>query len=260
MGGAVIATGRPSGIIPGGGVDVVRFVRNPEPAPPLTLHDLDGKALTLDGSRGKVTLVNFWATWCPPCRAEIPILIELQKKYEGQLRVLGLSVDDDSPANVKKFAASVGINYTVALAPPEVGALYGGIPALPTTFVLDTQGRIVQKHVGLRDAGLYETEIRALSNLPIQARVETFEDTGEIFLRNASRATELPGVDMTGLAPAQKKAALRRFNAENCTCPCQLTLAECRVNDSGCPVSKAITERILAELAATPTATPPSNR
>jgi thiol-disulfide isomerase/thioredoxin len=226
---------------------VIRFAKNPDPAPPLTLKDLDGKPLSLDSLRGKVTIINFWATWCPPCRVEIPGLIELQKKYAGQLQIVGLSVDDETPANIKKFVQVMGINYPVALAPPDVSELYGGIPALPTSFLLDTQGRVVQKHVGLKDSELYETEIRSLLGLPVQARVETFEDTGEIFLRHADRATELPGVDLSRLKPEQKKAALRRFNAESCACPCKLTLAQCRVNDSACPVSKAITEKVVAE-------------
>jgi thiol-disulfide isomerase/thioredoxin len=227
---------------------VIRFARNPDAAPPFTVKDLDGKPLSLETSRGKVTLINFWATWCPPCRAEIPDLTELQGRYAGKLQILGLSVDEDTPANLKKFVAASGINFPVALVPPEVSELYGGVPALPTSFLLDTQGRVVQKHVGLHDANLYETEIRALLGLPIQARVETFEDTGEIFLRHADRATRLPGVDLSGLNPEQKKAALRRFNAESCACPCKLTLAQCRVNDSGCPVSKAMTERIVSEI------------
>src|SRR5262249_50813004 len=123
---------------PAGGL-VVRFVRNPDPAPPLALKDLDGKALSLDAWRGKVTLINFWASWCGPCRAEIPVLIALQRKYAGKLQVVGLSVDDAPADDVRQFVATVGINYPVALAPSEVSELYGGIPALPTSFLLDTQ-------------------------------------------------------------------------------------------------------------------------
>ena len=126
---------------------------------------------------------------------------------------------------------------------------YGGIPALPTTFVLDTQGRVVQKHVGLDDPGLYETEIRALLGLSVDAKVETFEDTGQVFLANASRATELPGVDLSKFTPEQKKIVLRRFNAESCTCGCTLTLAQCRINDSACETSKSITAKIVAGFA-----------
>ncbi|MGC2463587.1 MAG: hypothetical protein WA517_00195, partial [Candidatus Acidiferrum sp.] len=109
-----------------------------------------------------------------------------------------------------------------------------------------------QKHVGLLDPALYETEIRALLGLPIQAKVETFEDTGEVFLKHADRATELPGVDLSKLTPEQRKIALHRFNAESCTCGCKYTLAQCRIWDSACAVSKAATEKIIAKLSAVP--------
>jgi thiol-disulfide isomerase/thioredoxin len=147
--------------------NVIRFVRNPEAAPDFKLAGLDGKPLTLADSRGKVVLLNFWATWCGPCQAEIPDLIELQQKYKDQLQVIGLIVDEDDASVVKSVVAETRINYPVAMTSPEVRTQYGGIAALPTSFVLDTQGRIVQKHEGLRDPALYETEIRALLGLPI---------------------------------------------------------------------------------------------
>jgi hypothetical protein len=84
--------------------------------------------------------------------------------------------------------------------------------------------------------------------LAIPARVETFEDTGEIFLKHADRASTLPGVDMTKLTPEQRTVALHRFNAEGCTCGCQFTLAQCRIYDRGCPISKARTTKIIAEV------------
>ncbi len=235
---------------------VIRFVAHPDAAPAFALPDLDGNSVSLEGLRGKVILLNFWATWCPPCRAEIPDLIELQTKYAGKLQIVGLSVDDDSPEYVKKFVEKTRLNFPVVMAPGELRAKFGGIPALPTSFVLDTQGRVVQKHTGLRNPALYETEIRSLLGMPIQASVETFEDGGEVFLQHADRATELPGVDLSALTPEQKQTALRRFNAEKCTCPCQLTLAQCRVNDSACPISKAITEKIVSEISSPPAAKP----
>src|SRR5271168_3774790 len=79
----------------------IRFVRNPDPAPDFKLTTLDGKPLTLAGSRGKVILLNFWATWCGPCRAEIPDLVELQNTYKDQLQVIGLVIDSDDEAAVK---------------------------------------------------------------------------------------------------------------------------------------------------------------
>jgi hypothetical protein len=84
--------------------------------------------------------------------------------------------------------------------------------------------------------------------MPIPARVETFEDTGEIFLKHADRANELPGVNLTKLTPDQKQRALHRFNAETCTCGCNFTLAQCRIYDRGCSISRARTEKIVAEL------------
>ena len=233
---------------------VVRFVRNPDPAPDFNLNSLDGKPLTLADARGKVVLLNFWATWCGPCRAEVPDLVTLQQRYEGRLEVIGLNVDDEDAAEVQKYVDENGINYPVAMTPDKVREEYGGIAALPTSFLVDTEGRVVQKHVGLWDLAFFETEIRALLGMPITARVETFEDKGEVFLKHADRATELPGVDLSKLSLRQKKIALRRFNADNCTCGCQYTLAQCRIWDSACAVSKAATEKIIAELHKPPTA------
>jgi len=228
----------------------IRFVRNPDPAPDFKLAGLDGKPLTLADSHGKVVLLNFWATWCGPCRAEIPDLVALQHKYRDRLQILGLVVDDDDQEAIKSFVADFGINYPVAIAGDDVRLQYGGIAALPTSFVLDAEGRVVQKHEGLRDPLLYETEIRSLLGLPIgNVRVETFEDTGQIFLKNAVRASELPGVDLSKLAPEQKTAALHKFNAETCTCGCQYTLAQCRIYDRDCQISKAATSKIIAALA-----------
>jgi thiol-disulfide isomerase/thioredoxin len=227
----------------------IRFVRNPDPAPEFQLTSLDGKPVTLGGSHGKVILLNFWATWCGPCRAEIPDLVALQNKYRDRLQILGLVVDDDDQDAIKSFVADFGINYPVALASDEIRIQYGGVAALPTSFVLDAEGRVVQKHEGLRDPLLYETEIRSLLGLPIgNVKVETFEDTGQIFLKNAVRASELPGVDLSKLTPEQKTAALHKFNAETCTCGCQYTLAQCRIYDRDCQISKAATSKIIAAL------------
>jgi cytochrome c biogenesis protein CcmG/thiol:disulfide interchange protein DsbE len=229
----------------------IRFVRNPDPAPDFKLTGLDGKPFTLAGAKGKVILLNFWATWCGPCRAEIPDLVELQNKYKDRLQILSLVVDDDDQDAIKKFVAESSINYPVAVATDDIRIEYGGIAALPTSFVLDAEGRVVQKHEGLRDPVLYETEIRSLLGLPIgQIRVETFEDTGEVFLKHADRASQLPGVDLSKLTPEQKTVALHKFNAETCTCGCTYTLAQCRIYDRGCKVSEAATAKIIAAVTA----------
>lgn len=232
---------------------LVRLVKNPDPAPALEINDLNGKPILLQEDKGKIVLLNFWATWCGPCRAEIPDLIELQKKYKGQLDIIALSTDEDDAAEVKRFAQKAGINYRVGMATDSLRVKYGGIPALPTSFVIDAQGRVVQKHVGLDDPRVYELEVRALLGLPFEGKVDYFEDTGQVFLKNAERATELPGVDLSKLTAAQKTIALRRFNSESCPCGgCGLTLAQCRVNDTRCPVSKQLTAKIVSELTHAP--------
>jgi thiol-disulfide isomerase/thioredoxin len=239
---------------------VIRFVKNPEMAPPLEAQDILGKPVNKDNWAGKVVLVNFWATWCPPCREEIPELLQLKKEYKDRLEIVGISEDDDPPESVLKFARQKGIMYPIVMATPELIESYGGVPALPTSFLIDTQGRVVQKHSGLYPIAYYHREIRALLGMPTDARVETFIDTGQVFLKNAANATELPGVSFKGLTAEQKKQALRRLNSESCTCGCNLTLSQCRVNDSECPYSGKLAAQVVKEVAggAKPARTPPA--
>jgi thiol-disulfide isomerase/thioredoxin len=227
---------------------VIRFVRDPDPAPDFKLKELAGKELTLEASRGKVILLNFWATWCGPCREELPELVALQSRYKDRLQIIGLVVDDDDENEIRKVIASEGINYPVALADPETRFAYGGIAALPTVFVINAEGRVVQKHVGLFNPALYETEVRALLGLPVAAKVETFQDEGDIFLKHADRAKILPGVDLSRLSTEQRDAALHKFNAESCTCGCKFTLAQCRIYDAACQISQKRTAEIVSQL------------
>jgi thiol-disulfide isomerase/thioredoxin len=227
---------------------VIRFVRDPDPAPDFKLKELAGKELTLEAFRGKVILLNFWATWCGPCRAEIPELVALQNRYKDRLQSVGLVVDDDDEKEIRKVIESEGINYPVALADTETRFAYGGIAALPTVFVINAEGRVMQKHVGLFNPALYEAEVRALLGLPIPAKVETFQDEGDIFLKHADRAKILPGVDMSKLSPEQRDVALHKFNAESCTCGCKFTLAQCRIYDAACQISQKRTSEIVKEL------------
>lgn len=251
---------RASGENPASKSDVIRFVANPEVAPPFVLRDLDGKIVSTEDWKGKVVILNFWATWCPPCRQEIPEFIRLQAAYKDKLQIVGASEDDDPPEKVREFVQQHGMNYPVVMATKELADNYGGVPALPTSFIIDPQGRVVQKHTGLYEYAVYERDVRALSGLPVDARIETFTDTGQVFLKNAANATELPDVDLSGLTPDQKKDALHRLNVETCTCGCNLTLAECRVNDTECPVSKPaaaeVVKRVRAGLPEHATTTP----
>lgn len=227
---------------------IIRFVKNPDPAPPLEMQDLEGKPISLEEAKGKIVLLNFWATWCGPCRAEVPDLIELQEKYKDKLEIVALATEEDDASEVQQFVKKAGINYRVGMATDAIAAKFGGIPALPTSFVIDPQGRVVQKHVGLDDPTIYELEVRALLNQPVDAKVEYFEDTGEVFLAHADRATELPGVNLSKLTPAQKKAALKKLNAATCNCGCALTLAQCRINDTECETSQRQAAKIVREM------------
>jgi thiol-disulfide isomerase/thioredoxin len=224
---------------------VIRLVRDPAPAPPFLLNDLDGNAISTAEFHGKVVIVNFWATWCPPCREEIPEMIALANKYKDSLQIIGVSRDDAPPEEVREFTHDENMNYPVVMGSDELAEEYGGIPALPTSFVLDTNGRVVQKHVGLYPPEVYDGEIRALLGLHVNKPVETFADTGQIFLKNAS---SFPGVDFKGLTPDQKKLALKRMNSELCTCGCNLTIAQCLMSDTSCATSQALAKRIVRQI------------
>jgi thiol-disulfide isomerase/thioredoxin len=244
-----------------GETPVVRFANNPQPVPPFLVNDLDGNPVSTAAWKGKVVFINFWATWCPPCRAEIPVLVDLANRYKDRLQIVGVALDDGNPAEVKNFASHAGVNYPIIMASREIVKEYGGVPALPTLFVVNTEGNVVQKHEGLYSRSLYETELRLLLDLPTDARVETFDDHGQIFLKNAALATELPDVDFSGLSPEQRKEALKRLNSQTCECGCNLTLAQCRINDTSCPVSKKLAAAVVKEIAAStpqPAAAPPA--
>ena len=128
---------------------VVELLKEPLNLPEFTLTDLDGKKMSSTDWHGKVVLLNFWATWCGPCRAEIPDLVALQNKYRDELVIIGISEDEGPVDLVRKFAAQYKVNYPVAMTTPEIEKLFPGISALPTTFMLDKSGKVAQKHVGL---------------------------------------------------------------------------------------------------------------
>ena len=134
-------------------------------APSWELQDLDGKTIHSSDFKGKVVVLDFWATWCPPCRAEIPGFIELQKEYQARgLAVVGISVDQTSSDTVKSFAKKLGINYPVVLTDTKIVDAYGGIDGLPTTFIIDRKGRIVKQHLGFTEKSEIESEIKSLLN------------------------------------------------------------------------------------------------
>ncbi len=132
-------------------------------APEWKLQDLDGKPVQLSDFKGKVVVLDFWATWCPPCVAEVPNFMALQKKYRDRgLVVVGISLDDDGPGEVASFAKTQGMNYPIVMSSDEVIAEYGDVQAIPTTFLIDRSGKVVAKHTGLTPKAKFEREIRKL--------------------------------------------------------------------------------------------------
>jgi thiol-disulfide isomerase/thioredoxin len=137
------------------------LVTKASPAPDFTLESLDGKSLRLSDLRGKAVLLNFWATWCGPCKIETPWLVELQNQYGSQgLQVVGVEMGDDAKDDIAKFAKDMGVNYPVLIGKEAVGEAYGGVPALPETFFIGRDGKIVDKIIGLKGRSEIEDSIK----------------------------------------------------------------------------------------------------
>ena len=132
-----------------------------KPAPDFELATLDGQTLKLSSLRGKAVLLNFWATWCAPCKIEMPWFEELQKQYAAQgLVVVGVAMDDAAPDEVRKFVKDVGASYTIVMGKEKVGEAYGGVQFLPATFYIDRDGKVVERVVGLVGHKEIENNIR----------------------------------------------------------------------------------------------------
>jgi len=130
-------------------------------APTFTLNTLDGKPVSLNSLRGKAVLLNFWATWCGPCKEEMPWIVELQKKYKDQgLEVVGIAFDDTSNDKIADFASKMKVNYTVLKGNDDVADSYGGVDGLPITFFIGRDGRIVEKAIGMVEKTDMEASIQ----------------------------------------------------------------------------------------------------
>jgi len=136
-------------------------------APSWRLHDLEGGWVDSEQFRGKLVVLDFWATWCGPCRQEIPGYVELQKKYASEgLVVIGVSLDEGGPAIVKKFVQKYGVSYQIVMGDDQITEAFGGIHAIPTTFIIGRDGRILDHKVGAVPRAAYEARLRKFLAAP----------------------------------------------------------------------------------------------
>lgn len=130
-------------------------------APGLTFKDLAGQEVSLAALKGKVVVVDFWATWCGPCRVEIPGYIEMQKKYgKDGLVIVGVSLDQKGPKHVQKFVEANGMNYTIVMGDNDAVDAFGGFNVIPTTFLINREGRIVHQKNGAMETAEYEEIVK----------------------------------------------------------------------------------------------------
>lgn len=132
-------------------------------APDFTLKDSMGRPAKLSEYKGKVVLLNFWATWCGPCKLEIPWFVDFEQRFKDRgFSVLGVSMDEDGWEAVKPYMESKKVNYRVVIGTDEVADLFGGVSSLPTSFIIDRQGKIAGVHIGLVSKSVYQNDIEQL--------------------------------------------------------------------------------------------------
>ncbi len=227
-------------------------------APDFSLTDISGKKVNFSDYRGKVVMLDFWATWCGPCRIEIPGFIALQNRYGNEgLAVIGISMDD-GPEPVVDFYKQFRMNYPVAMGNEKLGELYGGIIGLPTTFLIGRDGRIYAKHEGATDIAVFEDEIKQLLGENSTAESSSFKQVGrmvsddKIELGNPAEInSDVPGVDLSKLTAAQKTAFEKHLEGIQCTCGCNYNLLKCRQVDRACGVSRKMARDELAKFSKT---------
>lgn len=145
----------------------VKAEKDRKVAPDFNLKDANGQSVKLSDYKGKVVLLNFWATWCGPCKVEIPWFADFEQRYRDKgFAVVGIAMDDEGWEVVKPYADKTKINYRLVIGNDQLAELYGGVESLPTSFILDKEGRVAKAHVGLVSKSDYENEIKELLGAP----------------------------------------------------------------------------------------------
>ena len=222
-------------------------------APDFTLTDIFGNKVKLSDYKGKVIMLDFWATWCGPCRIEIPGFVDLQNRYRDHgFTIIGISMDY-SPEPVMEFYKQFKMNYPVAIGDDDLGALYGGILGMPTTFLIGRDGRVYSKHIGATNIDVFEEEVQMLiaakpsdevADFAPVGRAEQIETSTPEQIR-AENNPEVPGVDIRHLSTEQVAQFKKTLESQQCTCGCNMDLLKCRHAHRTCSVSRQAAQEIL---------------
>ncbi|MGH9445201.1 MAG: TlpA disulfide reductase family protein [Terriglobia bacterium] len=226
---------------------------NDPAAPAFSLTDIFGQKLSLDQYRGKVVLLDFWATWCGPCRSEIPGFVQLQNTYARQgFRIIGISEDDGGVKPVIDFYKQFRLNYPVAIDNDgKVGELYGGIIGLPTTFLIGRDGHIYEKVPGAVGAEFFEPGIQTLLAASPQTEVKNFEAPAESEAAQVETPAEVnspvTGIDVTKLSKSALAKYENQLSKEKCQCGCGMSVLQCRRVDPACGTSRQQAQEAMQE-------------
>jgi thiol-disulfide isomerase/thioredoxin len=214
---------------------------NHPPAPAIYVADISGHRFDLSSYRGKVVVLNFWVTWCEPCRAEIPELIELHNRFRDRgLAIIGIALEDDL-ASVQNASKQLNVNYPVALGDKRMSAVFGGV-GFPTTFVIGRDGRIYSKHMGATNLKVLQDEVEQLLAGNEVTELANFRTAGKsepvVLPTPEELNSDVPGVDVSQLNPMQLADFKVLLEKEQCNCGCHRALLQCLHEDDACDTAR----------------------